>query len=99
MPKAANICSNFQESTYKSEFQIFQKKNCKSDSITYLMEYTLCNNQYFGKLKRAFNIRLNNHKKYGKYLNATLVCKYFEEVRQKLNTKTKITIVEKLNEC
>ena len=43
------------------------------------MECTLCNKQYVGKAKTAFDIRLNNHKKDIKNPNAILAYRHFQQ--------------------
>ena len=50
----------------KGKFKIYHKVICKRKYIIYFMECILCSKQYVGKAKTAFNIRLNNDKKYTK---------------------------------
>ena len=59
--------------------KIYQKVNCKSEYVIYLMDCTLCNKQYVGKAETAFNIRLNNHRKDTKEPNAILACINFQQ--------------------
>ena len=44
-------------------YNVFQKLNCTSKFIGYLMECPLWKVQYVGKAETAFNIRLKNHRK------------------------------------
>ena len=60
------------------------------------MECTLCNKQYLGNAETAFNIRLNNHRKDTKDLNAILTCTHFEQQGHNFNCHTKFIIIDKL---
>ena len=41
------------------------------------MECIFCNKQYVGKVETSFNIRLNNHRKNVKKVDAIMACKHF----------------------
>ena len=60
------------------------------------MECALCNKQYVGKAKTAFNIRLNNHKKDIKNPNAILAYRHFQQQGHIFNSDAKFTIIDKL---
>ena len=60
------------------------------------MEYTLCNKQYLGKADSTFNIRLNNHRKDIKNLNAILACRHFQQQGHNFNSHAKFIIIDKL---
>ena len=55
----------------------------------------MCNKQYVGKAKTAFNIRLNNHTKDAKDLNAIVTCKHFQIVGHNFNKHLNFIIIEK----
>ena len=74
-------------STFKSQqtnksYTIFNEVNGSSAYVIYLMECTLQNKQLVGKSETSFNIRLNNHLKDVKKLDAILACRDFQEKRQ-----------------
>ena len=52
----------------------------------YLMKYTLCNKQYFEKVKTVFNIILSSYRKHVKDPNAILACKRFSEPGKELTS-------------
>ena len=60
------------------------------------MEYTQCNKQYLGKADSTFNIRLNNHRKDIKNLNAILACRHFQQQGHNFNSHAKFIIIDKL---
>ena len=53
------------------------------------------NKEYVGKAKTAFNIRLNNHIKDTKDLNAIVTCKHFQVVGHNFNHSLNFIIIEK----
>ena len=59
------------------------------------MECTLCNKQYVEKAETVFNIRLNNHRKDTKTLNAILTCRHFQQEGQNFNNHAKFIIIDK----
>ena len=80
----------------KRKFKIYQKVNCKSEYVIYLMECTLCNKQYVDKAETALNIRLNNHRKDTKDPNAILACRHFQQQGHNFNSHAKFIIIGKL---
>ena len=42
-------------------FKIYNKRNCKSNYLIYLMKFVLCNKNYTGKSEAILKLRLNNH--------------------------------------
>ena len=46
--------------THKA-FKIYNKLNCKSKYLVFLMECVFCNKQDTGKSETTFNLSLNNH--------------------------------------
>ena len=79
----------------KRTFKIYNKVNCKSEDVIYLMECTLCNKQYVGKAETAFNIRLNNHRKDTKNSNAILACRHFQKQGHNFNSHAKFIIIDR----
>ena len=65
-PKTGNLCckqvkhtNTFSSRFIKKTYSIYNKlNNCKSSYSVYLLEFTLCKQQYTGKSKTALNIRL-----------------------------------------
>ena len=80
----------------KRTFNIFFNFNCKSEYVIYLMECILCKKRYVGKGERAFNLRLNNHRKDTKKPNSILACKHFQEKGHQFNKHAKFIIIDKL---
>ena len=60
------------------------------------MECILCNKQYEGKIETSFNIRLNNHQKDVKKVDAKMACKYFQPESHNFNKHAKFTIINQL---
>ena len=63
----------------KKIYKTFHNFNCTRNYVTYLMECILCYNQYVGKAETNFNIRLNNHQKDAKKVDAIMACKHFKQ--------------------
>ena len=55
--------NTFRSTVTQKTFKIYNKLNCKSRYLIYLMEFVVCSKQYSGKSETAFNLRLNNHRK------------------------------------
>ena len=82
--KTGNLCpsqvistTTFKAQVKKKVFHIFQKVNCKSDYVFYLMECTLCSKEYIGKPETDFDIRLNKHGKDVEGPDEILASKHF----------------------
>ena len=60
------------------------------------MECTICNLQYVGKNETSFNIRLNNHRKDVKDLEAILADKNFQKIGHRFNKHARFTIIDGL---
>ena len=60
------------------------------------MEYILCNKQYVRKAGTSFNIRLNNHRKDVKKVEAIMACNHFQQESYSFNKHAKITITDQL---
>ena len=52
--------------------------------------------QYVGKAETAFNLRLNNHRKYTKKPNSILAYKHFQEEGHNFSKHAKFIITDKL---
>ena len=75
----------------KPTFNSFFNLNCKNEYNIHLTECILCNIQYVGKAEIAFNLRVNNHRKYSKEANSVLVCNHnFKDI---ISTKLVILII------
>ena len=66
--KLNNLCctqvqstNTFKNTVTHKTFKMYNKLNCKSKYLIYLMECMLYNKQYTGKSETTFNLRLNNH--------------------------------------
>ena len=64
--------------------------------MIYLLECILCKIQYVAKSETAFNIRLNNHRKDIKKLNAIEACKHFNSNEHTFSKHGKFIIIEQL---
>ena len=80
-------------------FKIFCKLNCKSSSVIYLMECTLCKIQYVGKVETPFNIRLNNHRKDvdGNNPKAIPASIHFKQPCHNFNKQSKFTLIKQVS--
>ena len=58
------------------------------------MECILCNKQYVGNSETSFNIRLNNHRKDVKRVDAIMACKHFQQESHNFNKHAKFTIID-----
>ena len=54
----------------------------------------LYNKQYVGKAETSFSIRLNNHRKNVKKVDATMACKQFQQKSHNFNKLQKFTIID-----
>ena len=79
--------------TYKT-FKIYNKLNCKSKCLIYLMECVLCNKQYIGKSETTFNLRLKNHWKDVNKQNLLQADQHFRLRGYNFNTHAKFTLIE-----
>ena len=94
--KQVRKTTTFKSEQTKKMYKIFQNVNCASSCVMYLMECILCNKQYVGKVETSFNIRLNNHRKNVKKVDAIMACKHFQQESHNFNKHSKCTILVKL---
>ena len=64
--------------------------------MIYLMECILFNKQYVGKAETSFNVKLNNHQKDVKNVDAIIACKHFQQESHNFNKHAKFTIIDQL---
>ena len=62
------------------------------------MECVLCNKQYTGKSRAAFNLRLNNFRKNVNKQNSLRADQHFRLPGHNFNTHAKSTLIEQLND-
>ena len=103
LSKTGNLCysqlmsaTTFISQQTKRKFKIYHKVNRKIEDAIYLMECTLYNKKYIGKVETEPNIRLNNHRKDTKDANSILACRHFQEDSYKFNNHAKFIIIDKL---
>ena len=60
------------------------------------MEFILCNKLYVGKAETSFNVRLNNHQRDVKKVDAIMACKHFQQESHIFNKHPKFTIIDQL---
>ena len=94
--KQVRKTTNFKNLQNKNIYKIFHNVNCASSYVIYLMECILCNKQYLGKAATTFNIRLNNHRKDGKNVDAIMPSKHFQQESHNFNKHAKFTIIDQL---
>ena len=63
------------------------------------MECILCDKQYVGKAETSFNIRLNNHRKDVKKVDAILACKHFQQESHNFKKYAKLTNIDQLTKA
>ena len=97
--KTGNLCckqvkhtNTFSSTVTKRTSNIYNKLNCKSCYLIYLMECTLCKWQYTGKSETAFNIRLNNHCEDLHKTNTPEAYQYFRLPSHNFNRLVKCTV-------
>ena len=102
--KVGNLCckqiretKEFVSRTTNERFVIRHNVNCKSTHLIYLLECTRCKIQYVGKCETQLNIRINNHRKDIKSINAIPICKHFNDENHSFNEDARFTIIEQLN--
>ena len=88
--------TSFKSNQTNCVFKIFHIISCKSTFLIYLLECTICNNQYVGKRETTFNIRLNNHRKDVKDPNALPADKHFTLPGHDFNKNAKFSLIEKI---
>ena len=77
-------------------YEIFQNVDCASSYVMHLMESILCNKYYVEKAETRFNIRLTDHQKYVKKVDATMVCKHSQQESHNFNKHAKFTIINQI---
>ena len=60
------------------------------------MEYILCNKQFVWKAETSFNIRLNDHQKDVKKVDAMMACNHFQQESHNFKKHAKVTIIDQL---
>ena len=60
------------------------------------MEYILCNKQFVWKAETSFNIRLNDHQKDVKKVDAMMACNHFQQESHNFKKHAKFTIIDQL---
>ena len=60
----------FKSNTTNKSYNIYHELTCKSEYVIYITECIKCKKQYVGKSEWPFNIRLNNHRKDLKRIDA-----------------------------
>ena len=95
--------TTFKSQQTKKIYKIFHNVNCASSYVMHLIGCILCNKQYVGKAETSLSIRLNNHGKDVKKVDAIMICKYFQQashiIDQLMNTsKFKGTLTQRLIE-
>ena len=93
--------ANTKKTTFKSQqtkkiYKIFHNVNCASSYVIHLIGCILCNKQYVGKAETSLSIRLNNHRKDVKKVDAIMICKYFQQASHNFNKHAKFTIIDQL---
>ena len=95
--KQVIVTSIFRSYQTQQLYTIFQKLNCKSKFIIYLMERASCRVQYVGKAETAFNIRLNNHRKDANNPKSMPADLHFRKHGHSFNLHAKFTLIEQLS--
>lgn len=73
--------------------------NCESYGLIYLLQCQICNLQYVGKSKTAFNFWLNNHRKDSFIIflqNTILARKPFQAFNHNFQRDAKFTLIGKI---
>ena len=83
--------------THKT-FKIYNKLNCKSKYLIYLMEWVLCNKKSTGKSEATFTLRFNNHRKYVNKWNSFQADQHFPLPGHNFIKHAKFTLIEQLND-
>ena len=78
---------------HQKSYHIFNKLNCKSNYLIYLMEYILCERQYIDKSETAFNLRLHNHRKDVHTINTPEADQHFEIFAHNFNINAEFTVI------
>ena len=102
--KTGNLCckqvrhtNTFSSTVTKRRYNIYNKLNCKSSYLIYLMKFKLCKRQYTGKSETEFNIKLNNHRNDVYKINAPEDRATDQHLDQKINRPEQFTLTEQLN--
>ena len=94
--RKTTTCKNQQT---KEICKLFHNVNRVSSYVIYLMECILCGKQYVGKAETSFNIRLNNHRKDVKKVDAIMACKHFQQESHNFKKHAKLTIIDQLTKA
>ena len=66
--------------TTKQTHTIFDKMNCSTKSVIYIITCNLCKKQYVGETKRSLKERVNNHRSDIKHNKNTAIAKHFNDI-------------------
>ena len=94
--KQVQKTTNFKSQQTKKIYKMFHNVKCASSYVLYLMECILCNKQYVGKSETCFNIRLNNHRKDVKKVDAIMTWKQFQQENHSFSKHAKLNIIDHL---
>ena len=86
----------FKSNITNRSYTIYHKLTCKSEYIIYIMECIKCKKQYVGKSEWPFNIRLNNHRKDFKRVDAIPAIRHFNQSGHNFQRDAKFTIIEQI---
>ena len=103
--KLNNLCCTqvqstniFRSTVTHNTFKIYNKLNCKSKYLIYVMECVLCNKQYTGKSETSFNLRLSDYWKDLNKQNSLQAVQHFWLSARNFNKHAKFTLIERLND-
>ena len=97
--KEINKTKTFTSSNNNKIFKIFHSVNCQSSWVIYIIECNICNLQYIGKSKTAFNLHLNNHRNHiKKGISSCELTEHFLHHKRTYNFDNNviITIIEQI---
>ena len=86
----------FKSNTTNKSCNIYHELTCKSEYVIYIMECIKCKKQYVGKSEWPFNIRLNNHRKDLKRIDAIPAIRHFSQTGHNFEHDAKFTIIEQI---
>ena len=86
----------FKSNITNRSYTIYHKLTCKSEYIIYIMECIKCKKQYVGKSEWPFNIRLNNHRKDSKRVDAIPAIRHFNQSGHNFQRDVKFTVIEQI---
>ena len=90
--------NTFRSTVTQKALKVYNKLNCESKYLIYIMECVLCNKQYTSKSETTFNLRVSSHQKDLNKQNSLQADQHFRLPGHKFNKLKKLSLIRQLND-